>query len=145
MRFVANGTRPINAERDCFLHNFIFSAFLPLYIFPRRKAPTLSGVRKGGFRSLGGDRSRNPRGLDMPEVYLIVDYESATCSTSTTCTHLRTGRALVSPLLCASFAGPDESLAVLNPGKEFPGPFPPSGRPQGNGGFIDANGTMTSW
>jgi superfamily II DNA/RNA helicase len=86
------------------------------------RANAYQDFRKGGFRVLVATDLAS-RGLDMPEVELIVNYDlpkhykDYVHRTGRTARQGRAGR-------CVSFAGPDEYLPMRNLEKEFPGPLP---------------------
>ncbi|GEM_PF-1518802 len=86
------------------------------------RANAYQDFRKGGFRVLVATDLAS-RGLDMPEVELIVNhdlpkhYKDYVHRTGRTARQGRAGR-------CVSFAGPDEYLPMRNLEKEFPGPLP---------------------
>jgi ATP-dependent RNA helicase RhlE len=86
------------------------------------RAAAYEDFRRGAFRVLVATDLAS-RGLDMPMVDLIVNhdlpkhYKDYVHRTGRTARRGRAGR-------CASFAGPDEYLAMRNLEKEFPGPVP---------------------
>jgi superfamily II DNA/RNA helicase len=86
------------------------------------RAEAYQDFRKGGFRVLVATDLAS-RGLDMPEVELIVNfdlpkhYKDYVHRTGRTARQGRAGR-------CVSFAGPEEYLPMRNLEKEFPGPLP---------------------
>ena len=86
------------------------------------RANAYQDFRKGGFRVLVATDLAS-RGLDMPEVDLIVNYDlpkhykDYVHRTGRTARRGRAGR-------CVSFAGPDEYLPMRNLEKEFPGALP---------------------
>jgi superfamily II DNA/RNA helicase len=86
------------------------------------RANAYQDFRGGRFRVLVATDLAS-RGLDMPEVELIVNYDlprhykDYVHRTGRTARRGRAGR-------CASFAGPDEYLPMRNLEKEFPGPIP---------------------
>jgi superfamily II DNA/RNA helicase len=90
---------------------------------PQEERATAYGdFRRGAFRVLVATDLAS-RGLDMPEVELIVNYDlpkhykDYVHRTGRTARQGRAGR-------CVSFAGPDDYLAMRNLEKEFPGPIP---------------------
>jgi ATP-dependent RNA helicase RhlE len=86
------------------------------------RAAAYQDFRGGGFRVLVATDLAS-RGLDMPEVELIVNYDlpkhykDYVHRTGRTARQGRAGR-------CVSFAGPEEYLPMRNLEKEFPGPMP---------------------
>jgi superfamily II DNA/RNA helicase len=86
------------------------------------RANAYQDFRKGGFRVLVATDLAS-RGLDMPEVDLIVNhdlpkhYKDYVHRTGRTARRGRAGR-------CVSFAGPDEYLPMRNLEKEYPGALP---------------------
>lgn len=86
------------------------------------RAAAYQEFRKGAFRILVATDLAS-RGLDMPEVALIVNYDlpkhykDYVHRTGRTARQGRAGR-------CVSFAGPDEYLPMRNLEKEFPGELP---------------------
>ncbi len=86
------------------------------------RAEAYQDFRQGGFRVLVATDLAS-RGLDMPEVELIVNYDlpkhykDYVHRTGRTARQGRAGR-------CVSFAGPEEYLPMRNLEKEFPGPMP---------------------
>jgi superfamily II DNA/RNA helicase len=86
------------------------------------RADAYQDFRRGSFRVLVATDLAS-RGLDMPEVELIVNYDlpkhykDYVHRTGRTARQGRAGRTV-------SFAGPDEYLPMRNLEKEFPGPLP---------------------
>jgi superfamily II DNA/RNA helicase len=86
------------------------------------RAEAYAAFRRGSFRVLVAT-DLAARGLDMPEVDLIVNfdlprhYRDYVHRTGRAARRGRAGR-------CASFAGPGEYLAMRNLEREFPGPIP---------------------
>jgi ATP-dependent RNA helicase RhlE len=86
------------------------------------RANAYGDFRRGAFRVLVATDLAS-RGLDMPEVELIVNYDlpkhykDYVHRTGRTARQGRAGR-------CVSFAGPDDYLSMRNLEKEFPGPIP---------------------
>ena len=86
------------------------------------RAAAYTEFRAGEFRVLVATDLAS-RGLDMPQVDLIVNYDlpkhykDYVHRTGRTARRGRAGR-------CASFAGPEEYLPMRNLEKEFPGPIP---------------------
>jgi ATP-dependent RNA helicase RhlE len=101
------------------------------------RAAAYQDFRGGGFRVLVATDLAS-RGLDMPEVELIVNYDlpkhykDYVHRTGRTARQGRAGR-------CVSYAGPEEYLPMRNLEKEFPGPMPlHPGFAQRDRWFIDA-------
>ncbi|MEO6094687.1 MAG: DEAD/DEAH box helicase [Fibrobacteria bacterium] len=86
------------------------------------RANAYGDFRRGAFRVLVATDLAS-RGLDMPEVELIVNYDlpkhykDYVHRTGRTARQGRAGR-------CVSFAGPDDYLSMRNLEQEFPGPIP---------------------
>jgi ATP-dependent RNA helicase RhlE len=86
------------------------------------RAAAYQDFKQGKFRVLVATDLAS-RGLDMPEVDLIVNYDlpkhykDYVHRTGRTARRGRAGR-------CVSFAGPEEYLAMRNLEKEYPGPLP---------------------
>jgi superfamily II DNA/RNA helicase len=100
----------------------IGSRLLHGHLPQEERAAAYTEFRKGAFRVLVATDLAS-RGLDMPEVDLIVNYDlpkhykDYVHRTGRTARRGRAGR-------CASFAGPDDFLPMRNLEKEFPGPLP---------------------
>lgn len=92
------------------------------HLLQEERAEAFGDFRSGKFRVLVAT-DLVARGLDMPEVDLIVNYDlprnykDYVHRTGRAARRGRAGR-------CASFAGPDEFLAMRNIEREFPGPLP---------------------
>jgi superfamily II DNA/RNA helicase len=92
------------------------------HLLQEERAEAFGDFRSGKFRVLVAT-DLVARGLDMPEVDLIVNYDlprnykDYVHRTGRAARRGRAGR-------CASFAGPDEYLPMRNIEREFPGPLP---------------------
>ncbi|HKP95712.1 MAG TPA: DEAD/DEAH box helicase [Fibrobacteria bacterium] len=119
--FVANRDKA-NHLNGLLRHKGIGARVLHGHLPQEERADAYQAFRGGGFRVLVATDLAS-RGLDMPEVDLIVNfdlpkhYKDYVHRTGRTARRGRAGR-------CVSFAGPDEYLPMRNLEKEFPGALP---------------------
>jgi ATP-dependent RNA helicase RhlE len=119
--FVSNREKA-NHLNGLLRHKGIDSRVLHGHLPQEERANAYQDFREGLFRVLVATDLAS-RGLDMPEVDLIVNhdlpkhYKDYVHRTGRTARRGRAGR-------CVSFAGPDEYLPMRNLEKEFPGPIP---------------------
>lgn len=119
--FVANRDKA-NHLNGLLRHKGVGARVLHGHLPQEERAEAYQDFRGGGFRVLVATDLAS-RGLDMPEVELIVNYDlpkhykDYVHRTGRTARQGRAGR-------CVSFAGPDEYLPMRNLEKEFPGPLP---------------------
>jgi ATP-dependent RNA helicase RhlE len=119
--FVANREKA-NHLNGLLRHKGLDSRVLHGHLPQEERANAYQDFREGLFRVLVATDLAS-RGLDMPEVDLIVNhdlpkhYKDYVHRTGRTARRGRAGR-------CVSFAGPDEYLQMRNLEKEFPGLIP---------------------
>ncbi len=119
--FVGNRDKA-NHMQGLLLHKQVQVRCLHGHLPQEQRAAAYQDFKQGKFRVLVATDLAS-RGLDMPQVDLIVNYDlpkhykDYVHRTGRTARRGRAGR-------CISFAGPDEYLSMRNLEKEFPGELP---------------------